>query len=74
MSLDSHLVVRQGEFTLDIELTAQPGEVVALGIELAGPIAVAADVTPAAAVQLDLAPGREIWASLKASEVTAYPA
>ena len=46
----------------------------ALRIELTGPIAVAADVTPAAAVQLSLAPGREIWASLKATEATAYPA
>jgi molybdate transport system ATP-binding protein len=46
----------------------------ALRIELTGPIAVAADVTPAAAVQLDLAPGREVWAALKATEATAYPA
>lgn len=46
----------------------------ALRIELAGPIAVAADVTPAAAVQLDLAPGREVWAALKATEANAYPA
>jgi molybdate transport system ATP-binding protein len=46
----------------------------ALRIELAGPITVAADITPAAAVQLDLAPGREVWASLKATETTAYPA
>ncbi|NMO53173.1 ABC transporter ATP-binding protein [Actinoplanes sp. TBRC 11911] len=46
----------------------------ALRIELDGPIAVAADVTPAAAVQLDLAPGREVWAGLKATETTTYPA
>ena len=45
----------------------------ALRIELAGPIAVAADVTPSAAVQLHLEPGREVWASLKATEATAYP-
>ena len=45
-----------------------------LRIELAGPIAVAADVTPAAAVQLGLEPGREVWAALKATEATAYPA
>jgi molybdate transport system ATP-binding protein len=43
-------------------------------IELTGPVAVAADVTPAAAVQLGLEPGREVWASLKATEATAYPA
>jgi molybdate transport system ATP-binding protein len=35
---------------------------------------VAADVTPAAAVQLDLAPGRSVWAVVKATEATAYPA
>ena len=46
----------------------------ALRIELTGPIAVAADVTPAAAVQLELEPGREVWASLKATEGTSYPA
>jgi molybdate transport system ATP-binding protein len=46
----------------------------ALRIELAGPIAVAADVTPAAAVHLGLEPGREVWAGLKATEATAYPA
>ena len=45
----------------------------ALRIELAGPIAVAADVTPAAAVHLDLAPGREVWVTVKATETTAYP-
>ncbi|GAA2476937.1 ABC transporter ATP-binding protein [Winogradskya humida] len=46
----------------------------ALRIELTGPIQVAADVTSAAAVQLGLEPGREVWASLKATEATAYPA
>jgi molybdate transport system ATP-binding protein len=45
-----------------------------LRIELTGPLAVAADVTPAAAVELDLAPGREVWATLKATEATSYPA
>ncbi|GAA2604249.1 ABC transporter ATP-binding protein [Paractinoplanes durhamensis] len=46
----------------------------ALRIELTGPLAVAADVTPAAAVQLELEPGREVWATVKATEATAYPA
>ncbi|MDY7089910.1 MAG: ATP-binding cassette domain-containing protein, partial [Actinomycetota bacterium] len=45
----------------------------ALRIELTGPIPVAADVTPAAAVQLGLEPGREVWVSLKATEAIAYP-
>ncbi|GGQ55798.1 sulfate/molybdate ABC transporter ATP-binding protein [Couchioplanes azureus] len=46
----------------------------ALRVELGGPVAVAADVTPAAAVQLGLAPGRQVWASLKATEASSYPA
>jgi molybdate transport system ATP-binding protein len=46
----------------------------ALRIELTGPIPVAADVTPAAGVQLELEPGREVWASLKATEAVSYPA
>jgi molybdate transport system ATP-binding protein len=46
----------------------------ALRIELTGPVTVAADVTPAAAVQLALEPGREVWAVLKATEATSYPA
>ncbi|MDT4994409.1 MAG: molybdate transport system ATP-binding protein [Actinoplanes sp.] len=46
----------------------------ALRIELTGPVRVAADVTPAAAVQLELEPGREVWASLKATEATSYAA
>jgi molybdate transport system ATP-binding protein len=45
-----------------------------LRVELTGPIAVAADITPAAAVDLDVSPGRELWASLKATETTTYPA
>ncbi|WP_127501760.1 ABC transporter ATP-binding protein [Actinoplanes solisilvae] len=46
----------------------------ALRIELAGTIPVAADVTPAAAVHLGLEPGREVWATVKATEVHAYRA
>jgi molybdate transport system ATP-binding protein len=46
----------------------------ALRVELAGPIPVAADITPAAAVQLELEPGREVWATVKATETTSYPA
>jgi molybdate transport system ATP-binding protein len=40
----------------------------------AGPISVAADVTPAAAAELDLAEGRRLWAAVKASETHSYPA
>jgi molybdate transport system ATP-binding protein len=60
---------------------AWPATVTAVGrhgdmlrIDLAGPVPVAADVTPAAGVQLGLAPGREIWAVVKATEATVYPA
>jgi molybdate transport system ATP-binding protein len=45
-----------------------------LRIELTGPITVAADVTPAAAVDLALVPGEEIWAALKANQAITYPA
>ncbi len=46
----------------------------ALRIELGGPLPAAADVTPAAAVQLALEPGRQVWATVKATEVRAYRA
>jgi molybdate transport system ATP-binding protein len=45
-----------------------------LRIELAGPLAAAADVTPAAASQLRLAPGQQVWAAVKAAETRTYPA
>jgi molybdate transport system ATP-binding protein len=45
-----------------------------LRVQLAGPIIVAADITPAAAAHLHLAPGQPIWAAVKAAETHAYPA
>ncbi|MEV4464690.1 ABC transporter ATP-binding protein [Micromonospora echinofusca] len=45
-----------------------------LRVRLDGPIGVAADVTPAAAAQLHLAPGQPVWAAVKAAETHAYPA
>ncbi|MFC4147389.1 ABC transporter ATP-binding protein [Micromonospora mangrovi] len=45
-----------------------------LRVQLDGPIVVAADVTPAAAAQLRLVPGRGVWAAVKAAETRAYPA
>ncbi|XVV14942.1 ABC transporter ATP-binding protein [Actinoplanes sp. CA-131856] len=45
-----------------------------LRVRLDGPISVAADITPAAAAQLDLVPGRQLWAAVKATETRAYPA
>ncbi|GIJ47939.1 ABC transporter ATP-binding protein [Virgisporangium aliadipatigenens] len=45
-----------------------------LRIQLDGPVTVAADVTPAAAAHLNLAPGQEVWVAVKAAETHAYPA
>jgi len=45
-----------------------------LRVQLDGPLIVAADVTPAAAAQLRLAPGQQVWAAIKAAETRAYPA
>ncbi|WP_433341555.1 ABC transporter ATP-binding protein [Micromonospora sp. CA-111912] len=44
-----------------------------LRVQLDGPLSVAADVTPAAAAQLRLVPGRAVWAAVKAAETRAYP-
>ncbi|GIH62406.1 ABC transporter ATP-binding protein [Microbispora siamensis] len=43
-------------------------------VHLHGPIPLLADVTPAAAADLDLTPGRQVWAAVKATETHAYPA
>ncbi|MEV4800260.1 ABC transporter ATP-binding protein [Nonomuraea sp. NPDC049421] len=43
-------------------------------VHLDGPITAFADITPAAVADLDLSPGQEIWASVKATETHAYPA
>jgi molybdate transport system ATP-binding protein len=43
-----------------------------LRVELAGPIAAAAEVTPAAAAYLKLLPGQQLWAAVKATETRAY--
>ncbi|MFF5206245.1 ABC transporter ATP-binding protein [Streptosporangium sp. NPDC000396] len=43
-------------------------------IHLDGPIIASADVTPAAVADLDLSPGQEVWAAVKATETHAYPA
>jgi molybdate transport system ATP-binding protein len=45
-----------------------------LRLRLDGPIATSADVTPSAAAQLGLVPGKEVWIALKATETRAYPA
>ncbi|MEV0590572.1 ABC transporter ATP-binding protein [Nonomuraea cavernae] len=43
-------------------------------VHLDGPISAFADITPAAVADLDLTPGQQIWASVKATETHAYPA
>jgi molybdate transport system ATP-binding protein len=43
-------------------------------VQLDGPLRAAADVTPASAAQLGLEPGQTVWAAVKATEITAYPA
>ncbi|MFC7549255.1 ABC transporter ATP-binding protein [Plantactinospora sp. GCM10030261] len=45
-----------------------------LRVQLDGPIAVAADITPAAAAHLQLSPGQPVWVAVKAAETRAYPA
>jgi molybdate transport system ATP-binding protein len=58
----------------EAEITAIARQGDGLRIELAGPISAAADVTPAAAVDLGLVTGRRVWATLKATEARSYPA
>jgi molybdate transport system ATP-binding protein len=43
-------------------------------VEVLGDVPLAADVTAAAAADLGLLAGASVWASVKAAEVTAYPA
>ncbi|MFI5529662.1 ABC transporter ATP-binding protein [Kitasatospora sp. NPDC051853] len=43
-------------------------------VDLTGPLDLAADLTPAAAADLDLAPGTAVWATVKAAQTHAYPA
>ena len=43
-------------------------------VDLAGPLRLAADITPAALADLDLTPGSEVWATVKATETHTYPA
>jgi molybdate transport system ATP-binding protein len=53
--------------TLDFQ-----GDRVRVGVE--GEMPIIAEVTPAAVRELDLAEGSEVWASVKATEITVYPA
>lgn len=46
----------------------------AVRLEVDGSLPLLADVTPAAVAELELAPGSEVWASVKATDVDVYPA
>jgi molybdate transport system ATP-binding protein len=50
----------------------QRGDLVRL--DLAGPLRLTADITPAALADLGLTHGTQAWAAVKATETTAYPA
>jgi molybdate transport system ATP-binding protein len=56
--------------------TAEALEVVGdrVRVRVAGAVPIVAEVTPAAASELRLADGGPVWASVKATEVTVYPA
>jgi molybdate transport system ATP-binding protein len=43
-------------------------------VHLDGVVPLVAEVTPSASTELGLRPGLEVWASVKATEVTTYPA
>ncbi|WP_371500792.1 ABC transporter ATP-binding protein [Kitasatospora sp. NBC_00374] len=43
-------------------------------VDLTGALPLAADLTPAAVAELDLAPGSTVWATVKAAQTHAYPA
>jgi len=43
-------------------------------VRVLGPIPIVAEVTPAAVADLGLAAGGEVWMSVKATEVSVYPA
>ncbi len=53
----------------DIQLIGQTARV-----NLAGPLALAAEVTAAAVADLRLGVGQELWATVKATEISVYPA
>jgi molybdate transport system ATP-binding protein len=55
--------------TTVIELQPEPDRV---RVQLAGPIPLTAEVTPAAVLELALQPGTPVWASVKAVDLEAY--
>ena len=57
---------------LTVESVERAAQVVR--VRLGGPLHLAADLTALSVAELDVAPGRELWASVKATEMTVYPA
>jgi molybdate transport system ATP-binding protein len=53
----------------DVELSGS-----GVRLRLDGPLPLLAEVTAIAAAELDLVPGRQVWAAVKASDIHAYPA
>lgn len=45
-----------------------------LRVELEGPVPLTAEITPNGAADLDVMPGRQFWAAVKATDVEAFPA
>jgi molybdate transport system ATP-binding protein len=58
-----------------VRVTAvEPGGEGIVRVSVDGPVRLSADVTATSAATLGLAPGVEVWASVKATEVAVYPA
>ncbi len=60
--------------TWPVQVSVLEGRGTTTRIQLTGHPDVLADITPAAVVDLDLAPGTSLWAELKATEIRTYPA
>ncbi len=52
----------------------EPAALDRVRVQLAGPLPLVAEVTPAAVQALDLAPGAEVWLAIKATEMAVAPA
>jgi molybdate transport system ATP-binding protein len=59
--------------TWEATVAALEGDHDRVRVRLDGPIALTAEVTPAAVAELDLRPGTRAWASIKAVDLAAYP-
>ena len=62
----------RNSWPLTVTSVEQQGDTVR--VRLDGALALAADLTPVAVAELRLAPGSAVWAAVKATETTVYPA